>query len=103
MGNEWIENLRSISIQAVEAGRPADVCQGTVTSARPLMVQLDQKTTLNASQLLVPQHLTDHAVQMVLPELGEAAVAVKSGLKVGDKVLMIQKKGAQQYLVVGRY
>lgn len=103
MGNEWIENLRSISVQAVEAGRPADVCQGTVISTGPLSVQVDQKNTLHASQLLVPEHLTDHSVKMILPEFGETSVTVKSGLKSGDTVLMIQKKGAQQYLIVGRY
>ena len=46
MDNVWIENMRQISMQAVEAGRPCDVMQGTVVSATPLAVQIDQKLSL---------------------------------------------------------
>lgn len=103
MDNSWIENMRQISIQAVEAGRPCDILQGTVAGVSPLAVQVDQKNTLSEGQLLLPQHLTDHAVQMVIPEIGDVSVTVKNCLKAGEQVLLIQKRGAQQYLVIDRY
>lgn len=103
MDNSWIENMRQISIQAVEAGRPCDVLLGTVVSESPLAVQTDQRIRLSAPQLLVPRYLTDHVVQMSIPGTGDGPVTVKNALKTGDQVLLIQKRGAQQYLIIDRY
>ena len=68
---EWIENMKKIVLQAMEAGDPCDVIPGVVTGEAPLTVQIDQKTVLFNSQLLVPKRLTDHTETMVLPEAGE--------------------------------
>ena len=57
---------------------------------------------LSAGNLLVPEHLTDHTVQMDLPELGTASVLVHSGLKAGERVLLVQRRGGQQYAILGR-
>lgn len=103
MDNEWIENMRQISMQAMEAGKPCDVMQGTVVSTTPLTVQIDQKTTVTGNQLLVPRYLTDHAQQMSIPGVGIVSAAIKNALKAGDAVILVQKRGAQQYLVVDRY
>lgn len=100
---EWVENLKWIALKAVEAGDPCDIVPGTVLTADPLSVQISQKTTVAGSQLLVPEHLTDHRVEMSIPGVGTVPVTVKSGLKAGDKALLIQKRGAQQYLVAGRW
>ncbi len=100
---QWIENMKRIMTQAVEAGDPCDIIPGTVVSASPPAVQIDQKTTVKGSQLLVPKRLTDHTETMVIPEVGEVAVTVKSGLKTGEQVLLLQKKGGQQFLVLDRW
>lgn len=103
MDNMWIENLRQIVMQAMEAGRPCDVAFGTVTSVSPLAVRIDQKTTISGNQLLVPRHLTDHTEQMSIPGVGDVPVTVKNALKNGEAVILVQKRGAQQYLVADRY
>ncbi|MCD7908577.1 MAG: DUF2577 domain-containing protein [Clostridium sp.] len=100
---QWIENMKRIMLQAVEAGDPCDVIPGTVISVSPAAVQIDQKITVKGKQVLVPRHLTDHAETMVIPELGEVSVTVKNSLKQGDRVLLLQKKGGQQYLVLDRW
>ena len=103
MANEWIDDIRKISIQAMEAGRPCDVILGTVIGAVPVSVQVDQKTTLMGPQLIVPRHLTDHTEQMSIPGVGNVAVTVRNGLKSGEQVILIQKRGGQQYLIADRY
>lgn len=100
---EWVDNLKMIALRAVEAGDPCDIVPGTVAAAAPLAVQISQKTTVAGSQLLVPRHLTDHQVEMSIPEVGTVQVMVKNALREGDKVLLIQKRGAQQYLVIDRW
>lgn len=101
----WIENLSRIARQSAEQEGPCDVIMGTVASASPLQVALDgeqQLPPLSAGNLLVPEHLTDHTVQMDLPELGTASVLVHSGLKAGERVLLVQRRGGQQYAILGR-
>lgn len=100
---QWIENMKRIMTQAVEAGDPCDIIPGTVAAVSPVAVQIDQKTTVKGSQVLVPKRLTDHTETMVLPELGEVTVTVKGGLMPGEQVLLLQKKGGQQYLILDRW
>ncbi|MEY8357083.1 DUF2577 domain-containing protein [Lachnospiraceae bacterium 54-53] len=99
----WVENMKKIVLKAMEEGDPCDVIPGTVTKASPLTVQIDQKTILFGNQILVPEHLTDHAEQMSIPGIGEVSVTVKSSLRSGQRVLMLQKRGGQQYAVIGRW
>lgn len=103
MDSEWIDNMRSIMVQAVEAGKPCDLLQGTVLTASPLSVKIDQKTTVAGVQLLLPHYLTDHPEQMNIPGIGEVEVVIRNALKPGEAVLLLQKRGAQQYLVIDRY
>lgn len=99
---EWVENIKKIVLQAMEAGDPCNVVTGLVLSAEPLSVQIDQKITVMSTRLIVPEHLTDHPVEMLIPETGKVIVQVKNGLRAGDAVLLLQKRGGQEYLVLGR-
>lgn len=103
MDNEWIESIKKIVLQAVEAGKPCNILFGTVEKLAPMTIRVDQKTVLEKRQLLVPHGLTDYTVQMVIPELGEVPVEVKNSLKAGERVILVQKPGAQEYLVADRY
>lgn len=102
MDNEWIESIKKIVLQAVEAGKPCDILSGTVEKASPMTIRVDQKTVLEERQLLVPHGLTDYTAQMDIPKVGDVSVTVKNALKTGDQVILIQKPGAQEYLVVDR-
>jgi hypothetical protein len=99
----WVENMKRIVLKAMEEGDPCDIVPGTVTKVSPLSVQIDQKNTITGDQILVPEHLTDHVEQMSIPGMGEVSVTVKGGLRSGQRVLMLQKRGGQQYAVVDRW
>ena len=98
----WIENIKQIVLQSEEARGPCDVLTGIVESSSPLSVRIDQKLVLSGPQLLVAKRLTDYEVTMVLPEVGETAVPVKNGLKAGETVLLVQKRGGQEFAVIDR-
>lgn len=100
---EWIENLRKIALQAVEAGRPCDIMLGTVVKAAPLEIQIESKSILTAGQLLLPQFLTNYGQEMSIPGVGNVNVTVKNALKAGEQVLLIQKRGGQKFLVMDRW
>lgn len=100
---EWIENIKRIVIQAVEAGDPCDVVPGSVVKENPMEIQIDQKTILSSAQILLPKQFTDHEETMNIPGMGEVSVTVKNGLKTGERVLLFQKRGGQQYVVMGTW
>lgn len=100
---EWIDNIKKIVIKAVESGEPCNVLPGTVTGIVPLAIQIDQKITLTGPQLLLTRNVTDHIEQMSIPGIGNVSVTVKNGLKTGEKVMLIQKQGGQQYAVMDRW
>lgn len=103
MDNKWIENMRQISAQAEEARKPCDALTGIVVGMSPVAVQIDQKTTVKGRQLIIPRYLTDHTEQMSIPGVGDVSVSVRNALKSGEPVILIQRRGAQQYFVVDRY
>ncbi len=100
---EWIENIKRIVIQAMEAGDPCDVIPGTVVRENPVEIQLSDKIVLFDSQVLVPEQLKDHNQIMNIPGLGEVTVEVKGEVKMGKRVLLLQKRGGQQYVVIGTW
>lgn len=92
---------------------PATVCIGKVLSISPLSVQIDQRFTLPAENLIVPQHLTSYSVSVSLSgstgtadghshSLGAAVMTISNALKVGDKLVLIRQNGGQKYLIIDR-
>lgn len=100
---QWVENIKKIVLQAMEAGDPCDVISGRVIKEGPLEVKLGQKNILSENQMIVPEYLTDHKILMTIPGIGDGSVTVKNRLKTGQRVLLMQKRGAQQYLILGRW
>lgn len=100
---EWVENIKRIVIQAMEAGDPCDVIPGTVISENPMEIQISQKTILFHSQIIIPEQLKDHERIMNIPGTGEVTATVKGVLKSGKRVLLLQKRGGQQYVVIGTW
>ncbi len=74
---------------------------GKVISINPLKVSIDQKVILTSGFLVVPESLTDH--EMVVEYVGaETKYIFKNALKIDDKVVLLQQKGGQQYLILDR-
>lgn len=93
---DWIDNIRKIVMQAVEDAGPCDFIPGTVVSTAPLSIRVDQKLFLRENQV------RDHTETMTIPEIGTVSVSVRSGLKTGERVAMLQQKGGQHYVVIDR-
>ncbi len=117
--NELLRLIKRSALEAVEAGKPVNVCYGKVMSLNPLKVSVDQKLILGAAQLVLCRNVTDHRIFVSLnPDDGwvteEAglhthdikasrfALTVHNGLKIGDDVLLIRVQDGQKFLVVDR-
>ena len=56
--------IRRLAIGAVECGKPSALCYGTVLSAAPLRVQVDEKLVLGSAQLALSSLVSDFTVEM---------------------------------------
>lgn len=70
------------AVDAVEQSRPMQIVFGTVTSKSPLKIRLDQKRTLSSTCLIL--------------------LANSGSVSKGDKVALLQQKGGQEFLVLGK-
>ena len=125
--NELVRAVKQAAVEAVKADGPMAVSFGTVTSASPLKIQVDQKKTLTEAQLILTNNVRDFAVEMTtLPDFheteeesggsGDAAFSshkhkyqgrkkwkVHLALKAGEKVILISCDGGQKYIVLDRW
>ena len=64
--NDLLTTIKQIAIKTINNEKPAKITIGTVIAADPLQIQIDQKIILNAGNLIVPQHLTDHEIEIYI-------------------------------------
>ena len=112
-------------MDAFEASKPVAVMFGTVISASPLKINVEQKMTLDKAQLILARNVTDFKTQMTIGNtqtyywtgteenpipvdvghkhaIGKTTVTVHNGLVVGDEVLLIRMQGGQKFIVWDR-
>lgn len=126
--NNFLESIKKAAKEAVDAAQDSDFCYGTVTSASPLKILVEQKMELTAAQLVLCRNVTDHTITITagntkdfyytgkiedngtapitttphIHAIGTVQMIVHNALKTGDKVILIRKKGGQEYLVLDR-
>lgn len=63
---KWIDSIKKASLNAVEASKPVNVFFGNVVSTNPLKINVEQKMTLKAPQLILTRNVTTHTIQMIV-------------------------------------
>ena len=120
---EFTAAIKTAAMQAMEAGKPADVCFGKVIGIAPLKILVDQKMILGELQLVLCRNVTDFQTEVTVDWqseyksggsgddafsshnhaiLGRKKIIVHNGLVVGDKVILIREQGGQKFIVVDR-
>ena len=94
--------IKRASSEARNASKPSDVMFGTVISTSPIKIQVSQKLTLSAMQLVIPHGLSKYTVSMTDESNIEKQVTVDNSLKNGDKVILIRQEGGQKYFVMDK-
>jgi len=117
--NNLVEIIKRAALDAVNAQQLSDFCYGTVTSEKPLKIIVEQKMELSAAQLVLCRNVTDYKAKVDLTVDGkvwstetasahdhqmggEKDIIIKNGLKMGEKVVLLRKRGGQEYLVIDR-
>ena len=95
--NDLLLAIKKAALDAVKSQHPVSICFGSVTSASPLKIMVEQKLTLGKAQLILTRNVTDYKVNM-----NEQEVTIHNALKIGDEVILIKQQGGQKYLVLDR-
>lgn len=120
------ETMKKIAKQTNEAGSPATIMFGVVTSASPLTIRVDNRFDITDEAIIVtkefkagfcPTHYHTgfaggpatenaeghtHALKSNYQTNTDAASEYYYGLKAGEKVVLLRNQGGQQFLVLGR-
>ena len=122
MNNRLLEALKQNAIDAYRETNPASVIYGTVVSVEPLAVQISTKLTVPEEFLLLTRNVKKHKIkvdveyegigkikienvqQTGLRELAaeEIEVTVHNELEAGDRVILLQVQGGQEYVVLDK-
>ncbi|WFD12203.1 DUF2577 domain-containing protein [Tepidibacter hydrothermalis] len=126
--NNLLITIRKIALEAVNASKPTAVVYGKVISTSPLKIQVEQKMTLTAAQLVLTRNVTNYTTKisfnnpaiknivknysmddipgsnykLTYQENVKNEITIYNGLVVGDEVVMIQMQGGQKYIVIDR-
>ena len=82
-----------------------DFLFGKVASISPLEITVEQKMTLGSAQLVLTRNVTDYTIPVTMGWLTENTrreITIHNGLKIGDEVILLKKKGGQKYLILDR-
>ena len=113
-GTDLYNAMKVAAMNAVEASHPCDFLFGKVTSVSPLKILVEQKMTLGSAQLVLTRNVTDFSVDVSIDwntedanehshkMMGVKKMTIHNGLKVGDGVVLLAKKGGQKYLVIDK-
>ena len=125
--NSLLSLIKKSAVEAVNASKPTSIVYGKVISSSPLKINIEQKMTLTAAQLVLTRNVTNFktaisggniqnfyyvgtepnvTTEPVSPShvhaVGKIQVTVHNALTVGDEVIMIQMQGGQKYIVIDR-
>lgn len=128
MSSGLLDVIKRTALDAMENANPCDLRYGTVTSEKPLKVQVTNQFIIPESMLIVPEHLTDYEIEVtVKPDYewitqkrgggsGDPAyeshdhdiyfekkkILIHGALKNDDKVVLVRQAGGQKFLIVDR-
>ncbi|QGG57411.1 DUF2577 domain-containing protein [Paenibacillus sp. B01] len=91
------DSIKQIMARSLEAQQLTKAVFGKVTGLEPLEVAVEQRFTLPAELLVVPEHLRELAV-----ELGGERVVLRRGLELGDRLVLLRSEGGSPYVALGR-
>jgi hypothetical protein len=100
---DLINAVKKAALDAIETSQPMDFTFGKVISTSPLKVSVEQKLTLGSAQLVLTNNVTDCSVEISSEDDTERRkITIHNGLKTGDEVILLKKKGGQQYLILDK-
>ena len=93
----FLKLIKQAAVEAVNAASPADFITGTVVSATPLKIKIDQKITLGKAQLQLTRNVVKHTVR-----INGTDTEIDNSLEKDDLVIIARCQGGQRYIVLDK-
>lgn len=88
-----LDLMKREALKAVNATNPVNFNIGSVSGVNPLKITVHQKLTLTKEFLIVTERVTRYEVN---------SIVIRTGLSVGDKVILARVQGGNQYIVLDK-
>lgn len=95
-----IQIIKKAAVEAVEASNPTRIMYGTVVNSTPA-IKIDQKFTITKEFIVLTNNVKKHNVNVTI-DGEQKTITIDNGLKVGDKVVMMQEQGGQRYIILDK-
>ncbi len=92
--------IKKCSMEAVEASVPCDAVLGSVVQTDPLRINAGEME-LPEDVVLIAEHLLYKEEEISLG-IYDRTVVISEGLKEGDNVVLLRKRGGESYIVIGK-
>lgn len=123
MADTLLQTIKQAAQEAAVAGKPFCLTFGEVVDVNPLSIRIEQKMTLSEAFFILTWAVVDHYVDITVNHVtenraggggdaefashnhaytGKKKIMIHNGLKVGEKVILLQQAGGQQYIVLDR-
>ncbi|MFA9376222.1 MAG: DUF2577 domain-containing protein [Lachnotalea sp.] len=111
------EQIKKVAMDAVNESEPSTFVYGTVTSANPLSIQVEQKLSLTKEFLVLTNNVIDYEVDIEVDWQtedetcsvshkhdikGKKKIKILNALKTDEKVILIKQQGGQKYLILDK-
>lgn len=125
MGSSLGEVIKKMAVGANDASAPTSVLFGTVTSAEPLEITVEQKLKLTKEFLVLTKNVKDYTVdisvncnteteQLKIEQedidlthnhkiTGRKQITIHNALKIGDDVILLQQQRANNFIVLDKF
>lgn len=90
--------VKQAAVDAVKASNPVALMTGTVIKDNPLEVKVDQRFTLPADFLILPQ-----SMQRKELVINGTSYVISEGVQTNDNVLLLRVQGGQKYILLDRW
>ena len=101
MSTGLVVAIKKAALDAIENSQMCDFRYGEVINVSPIKVKTTNNLIIPSSLLVVPEHLTDRAIEMVIDDEVKTVI-INESLKLGDNVVLLRKQGGQSYFILDR-
>ena len=118
---DLIETVKKIVQGVLNESSPCNVLFGTVTSANPLEITVEQKLKLTKEFLILTKNVVNYNAKITNKVtsaleteqytkdlghmhsiVGTKSITINNALKQNDKVILLQQAGGQKYIVLDK-
>lgn len=101
MSNSLLDIIKKASQGAEKAADPCDVLYGKVTNINPLKITLEQKMILTKKFLVLTKNVIDYETFITINN-DKRKITIHNALEENDTVVLLQKRGGQEFIVIDK-